>query len=168
MRKYCYSLMICGLLLCASVAQAEPVVSFNPSKTVIGVGDTFTVDIFMTDFPTTQGGGLTLDYRPSVLQAIGVTVNEAQWSFINQPGTIDNTHGIVSDILFSAFPGASSDSTIATIEFEAVGKGSSHLRLTESIKNSFASSGELIEVSFEQGRIRVQGAKRGTAKSAGK
>ncbi len=150
------TLLAAVVLLWAGAMQAQPVVSFSEATTKVTAGETFTVDIVMSDFPVSQGGGLTLRYRPSVLQVTSVTVNDATWSFINKPGNIDNEVGEVKDIIFSAFPGVSGDGVIATIEFGAIKNGRSRLLLEVSPINLFASNGESFVVEFDDAVVQVK------------
>ncbi len=141
------------LLLLGSAVQAEPLVSISPATSKVTVGETFSVDIIMTDFPSCQGGGLSLRFKPSVVKVTKVTVASGTWSFASQGGVIDNDRGRVSDILFSAFPGVTGNGVIATIELQAIGAGRTRLRLRESPRNPFASQGLPLIVNFEKGRI---------------
>ena len=169
MNKLARNLAITVLLCCLGAAQADPTVSITPNKSVVGVGDTFTVDIVMTDFPTTQGGGLSLDYREGVVTVKSVTVNGTAWNFKNKSGTINNDQGILSEVLFSAFPGVTGDATIATVEFEAIRKGRSHLRLSGSDTNPFASAGDTPSVNYTAGAsIRVKPGARNKAQRKNK
>jgi len=151
-----FALLVTAIFIWAGTVQAQPVVSFSKAKTTVTPGEIFSVDIVMSDFPVSQGGGLTLHYRSSVVQVTGVTVNNATWSFINQPGAIDNEKGKVKDIIFSAFPGVSGDGVIATVEFEAIKKGKTRLRLKESSKNPFANNGEPLAVELLNAVVRVK------------
>ncbi len=141
------------LLLLGSAVQAEPLVSVSPAKSRVTVGETFSVDIIMTDFPSCQGGGLSLRYKPSVVKVTKVTVASGTWSFAGQDGVIDNERGRVSDILFSAFPGVTGNGVIATIELQAIGAGRTQLRLRESSLNPFASQGQPFVVTFGKGKV---------------
>jgi hypothetical protein len=114
----------------------------DPSYTRVNIGDAFTIDIVGLDFPETQGGGFTLIYDPNMLNVINVSIDEAQfWTFVNDNGVIDNESGVLSEVNVSEFPGIIGDFTIATIEFLAVGYGTSRFRLTESTGNPWASNG---------------------------
>ncbi len=141
------------LLLLGSAVQAEPLVSISPARSKVTVGETFSVDIIMADFPSCQGGGLTLRFKPSVVKVTKVTVASGTWSFASQGGVIDNDRGRVSDILFSAFPGVTGNGVIATIELQAIGAGRTRLKLQESSLNPFASQGQPFVVTFSKGKV---------------
>ncbi len=141
------------LLLLGSAVQAEPLVTISPATKNVTVGETFSVDIIMTDFPSCQGGGLTLRYKSSVVKVNKVTVASGTWSFASQEGVIDNERGRVSDILFSAFPGVTGNGVIATIELQAIGAGRTGLRMQESSRNPFASQGQPFVVTFGKSKV---------------
>ncbi len=141
------------LLLLGSAVQAEPLVSVSPARSKVTVGESFSVDIIMTDFPSCQGGGLSLRFKPSVVKVTKVTVASGTWSFAGQDGVIDNQRGRVSDILFSAFPGVTGNGVIATIELQVIGAGRTQLKLRESPRNPFASQGRPFVVTFGKGKV---------------
>ena len=87
----------------------------------------------------------------------GVTVNNALFTFFSDPGTIDNTAGKVKDTIFNRFEGASGHFLIATVNFKAMGMGTTSLDLTESSLNPFssASAGSSLKVLFEPGSVTV-------------
>lgn len=149
-----------GILLFMFTALAsaddEAVVSLSKKKIKSNIGSTVTVDLQMSEFPVTEGGGVNIRYNPRVVQINNVTVDASTWNFVNQNGNIDNAYGIVSNILFSSFRGVSGDARIATIELEFVGRGKSKIRLEASDDNPFASNGEPLDVKFRSTRIRVR------------
>lgn len=117
-------------------------VSFGASPADVSVSDVFTIDILGEGFSFSNGGGVNLFYDASILNVQSVSIDDTFWNFSTSTGTIDNVSGQVNDILMSAFPGLTvADFTVATIEFIAVGGGTSSLMLTESIINPWASSG---------------------------
>jgi hypothetical protein len=149
-------LMVAGLLLLASSGvQAVPTVGFNESTVKAGLGETITLDIVMADFPTTEGGGLTLEFNPKVIQVNGVELNDGLWSFATRSGAVDNDKGKVTDLLFSSFAGVSGTAVIATVTLEIVGKGRSQLTLIESQLNPFASDGRPLDVTLKKSVVRV-------------
>lgn len=124
------------------------------------IGNFFSIDILATDFPETQGGGVNLFYDAGIVQVQSVTIDNAVWNFINDPGVIDNSAGEISDILVSAFnvsPLSDPSGTIvvASINFQAVGIGVSLLTLTESGINPWATNGDLVNPTFTVGTVRV-------------
>ena len=155
-------LAIVFLVLPLLAVATEPTVEFSPSRTKVKVGEAVSVDLIMQDFPLTQGGGLTLRFNPSVLQVTNVLVNNSTWDFATRAGSIDNTNGVVSDILFANFQGVSGNIEVASVQFEAIMKGRSKLKLTESegYKPFLNAEGQHIPVVFKLGAIRVSSAKR--------
>jgi len=141
------------LLLLGSSVQADPLVSISPAKKEVTIGDSFSVDIVMTGFHSSEGGGLNLQFRPSVIKVNKVSVNISTWSFASKEGDIDNSRGQVSGILFSTFPGAKGEGVIATVELQAIGTGRTGLQLLESSLNPFASRGQTLVVTFRKGKI---------------
>ena len=140
----------------STLVSAEANVSFSEDVVKSRTGKTFTLDVLMSDFPTTEGGGLVLHFDPSGLQVTNVTVDSSVWQFVNKEGDIDNTDGVVSHILFSSYQGVTANAKIATIEFQAIRKGKSNLILEESASNPFASNGQGIDVTFVPAVIRIR------------
>lgn len=133
-------LLVILLILTARVEAST--VSFNPSGTSVGIGQTFSINLVGTGFTDiVDGGGVNLFYDAAVLAVNSVTVDTTVWDFFDAPGAIDNTSGNVSEIQFASFFGATGNFAIATIDFLAVGAGHSALTLTESVLNPFASGG---------------------------
>ena len=139
-----------------TLVNAEASVSFSKDVIKSRTGNTFTLDVLMSDFPITEGGGLVLHFDPSRLQVTNVTVDSSVWRFVNKDGEIDNTDGTVSGILFSSYQGVTDNAKIATIEFQAIRKGKSNIALEESASNPFASNGQVIDVTFIPTMIRIR------------
>lgn len=152
--------MIVLLLGAAMTVQAEPLVGFSVNRIKVTAGQTFTLDITMQGFPATEGGGINLHYNPAVLKVSRVSVDGTTWTFVNRDGEIDNATGTVADILFSSYAGISDSAIIATVEFVAIDKGRSRLKLETSALSPFASNGEEIAVSYESAKINVRGSVR--------
>ncbi len=151
------TIRILAALLFLTIGSAQAAtVSFDPLASSAGSGDTFFVDVTGSGFPTTEGGGVNLFYDASIVTVTSVSIDAGIWDFVNDFGTIDNGTGTVSDILVSAFPGVATGSfVVATIEFQAVGLGSSPLTITESALNPWASGGSAINPSFQAGSVTV-------------
>ncbi len=143
------------LLLTAQVDAST--VSFVSNPTV-STGQTFTLDLTGSGFTDiVDGGGVNLSFDPAVLGVSRVTVDTSVWEWFDNPGTIDNTAGTVSEIQFASFFDTTGDFAIASIEFNAIGAGTSDLSLTESTLNPFASGGLLLDppVTFLPGSVTV-------------
>lgn len=148
------------LFISAGVAVAAgPTVSVSPQKSATSVGGTVSVDIVIQNFPVSEGGGVNLQFDPSVVKVTGVSVNSAQWNFASNPGTIDNAKGKVSDIWFSSFNGVSGTATVATIQLQALKRGKCPLKISESSINPFASGGQKVAIQLVNGLVQVKGIK---------
>jgi len=132
-----------------------PTVALTSDELTVNNGETFTLDITMSDFPTSEGGGVTVRFDSSMLNVSNVSINSDVWNFVNKVGGIDNVSGVVSDILFSSFGGVSGDNTVATITFNAIDSGSGQISLESSSINPFSSDGSKIAVNFVATAITV-------------
>lgn len=157
MKKTLPGLLFCSGVLLAGIAQAEPMVRLTPEKNDFVTGGTYTLQMVIEQFPRTEGGGLNLQFNPSVLNVVGVQVDNKAWSFVSRNGEIDNEAGEVTGVVFSSFPGLSGNATIATIEIKAIKPGRSLLKLSESMLNPFASDGESINVTLKDAQAKVRG-----------
>jgi len=162
--------LTCSLFLLLFVQGAGAAdVSFSPNPGNVSQDDIFTLEIRGSNFQDeVDGGGINFDFDPSVLQVLSVYIDPSVWNFVNSDGTIDNVVGTVSDVLVTAFPGVTSaDYIVVTIEFQAVGAGSTALALRESLENPFASGGQLINPAFIDGAVNVQGGATGDLNNDG-
>ena len=142
-----------------SLVIAGPLVDFSSGMTRMKVGEAFSLDVVMHDFPNTEGGGVNLLFNPDVLQVNAVTINGDAWDFENRSGEIDNSAGSVSDILFTSYKGVAGEAKVATVEFHAIGRGKTTLYLSESETNPFAAGGERVSVEYGTASVRVRGGK---------
>jgi hypothetical protein len=149
-------LLFSGVLL-SGIAQAEPMVRLTPEKNDFVAGGTYTLQVVIEQFPRTEGGGLNLQFNPSVLNVVGVQVDNDAWGFVSRNGKIDNEAGRVTDVVFSSFPGISGNAVIAIIEIKAIKPGRSLLKLSESMLNPFAGDGEPIDVTLKNAQAKVRG-----------
>jgi len=148
------------VLLLLSMGHANAAtVGFSPSSPTAGIGQSFSIDIVgnFTLLETIEGGGLDLAFDAAVVNVTNVTVNTTLFDFYSLSGTIDNSSGAVSDIIFNTFAGASGNFLIATVDFTALTAGSSGLSLSESFLNPFssASAGASLMVDFQPGNVTV-------------
>lgn len=130
-------------------SKTSPTVSLSSDTVNAYNGETFSLDIVMSNFSTTEGGGVTLAYDASKLAVTNVAVDENVWTFINKNGQVNNAEGSVRDILFSSYQGVSDQAVIATVEFNVLDTGTSSIELTESALNQFAGNGQAITVVFD-------------------
>jgi general secretion pathway protein D len=121
------------LLLLASRMFADVVVvgpASNPS-----VGDTFSINVNVTNISDLYAYQLDLTYDPTLLSAVSVSEGPFLASggttfFI--PGTIDNVGGSVTataDALIGAISGVNGSGTLLTFQFTAIGAGTSALNI---------------------------------------
>ena len=134
---------------------SKPTVALGSEQLNAVVGDIFTVDIAMNNFPTSEGGGVTVKFDASMLNVSDVTINEGSWNFVNKVGSIDNNTGVISDILFSSYQGVAGDSQIATITFSAIASGSSQIVLQGSSVNPFSSNGSVITANYTATNVLI-------------
>jgi len=153
-----------SLLLCSQVNAALITSVQSPYQTSVQypftlVGSVFSVDIIGTDFiSNVDGGGVNLSFDQSMLNVLSVSIDESIWNFGStgiSTGTIDNAAGTVDGIMVNTFADVAGDFVIATIEFEAIGLGSSFLSLTELGINPWASAGSLINPTYESLQVDV-------------
>ena len=137
------------------VGLSGPTVALSSKEVSAEVGETFTLDMTMSDFPTSEGGGVTVRFDANILNVSNVAINSEVWGFINKDGVIGNDSGVVSDILFSSYDGVSGDSKVATITFQAQNSGSSKISLEGSLINPFASNGEKLTVNFIGSDVQI-------------
>lgn len=156
MFKKIKGLIVLGLFVFATIANAESGVSMSESNIHSKVGNTMLVDVLMSDFVFTEGGGIDMHFNPALVQVNSVVVDGDTWGFVNRDGSINNTDGLVSGILFSSYQGLSGNAKIATIELEFVGKGRGEISMSESASNLFAGNGEHLAVTFSSTRIHVR------------
>ncbi|MDH5387580.1 MAG: hypothetical protein OEY06_03915 [Gammaproteobacteria bacterium] len=130
-------------------------VSLSSQNITTRVGDTFTLNLRMSNFSTSEGGGVTVTFNSSMLNVNNVTINTSVWDFVNQVGSINNNTGMVSDILFSSYGGVSSNNDIASIRFTAVGSGSSTIGLQGSSMNPFSSEGQITPANFVNTNVQI-------------
>ncbi len=161
----CLLFVFSTLVNAGEIEEAAANVSFSEEKVKATVGSEFSLDIVMADFPTIEGGGVNLQFDSSVLEVTNVVINSDEWRFVNKTGDIDNSDGVVSDILFSSYQGVTGSASIATIQFKAIGKGHTKLKLKEAKSNPFASAGEKIEVSFDSTKVKVRNNRKNRSKN---
>ncbi len=136
-------------IVTTDAAITGPYVALSKSEVNVNEGDVFTLDVIVNDFVISEGGGVTVFFDPTSVQATTVTVDTSIWDFVTKDGKINNAGGTVSDILFSSYQGVSGNARVATIEFKSIKKGTTELTLKEATANPFASNGEIMAVSFK-------------------
>jgi hypothetical protein len=153
------------LLIVNSIAHAETVkLGFDPEDSgPFSVGANFSVDIIgnYTADDLILGGSVDLIFDSSVVNITNVTVNPEVSDVASEVGTIDNsiaTGGSIDLIGFATFVGVADDFTIATIDAEAVGVGTTSLTLGDPDNPVFqwTSSDNLpVMLEFQEGSVSV-------------
>lgn len=79
MSKLTPSTAIVAVLGCVQSAWADVTVRFDPTDSVVGLGDVFTVDI-IADIPDpVLGWGLDVAFDPSILSQVGLPAIGSSW-----------------------------------------------------------------------------------------
>ena len=127
------------LVLLPKFVNADTVVSVQVLPASVSVGDTFTVNVNITDVTDLFGFGFDLNFDPTILSA--QSVNEG--AFLPGGGTtffiagsIDNVGGSIAgnaDTLLGAISGVSGSGTLLTCQFLAIGAGTSDLSLVNAL-----------------------------------
>jgi Cohesin domain len=127
--------VVIAFVLYALPAGALPILSINPSDPNVDTGDTFSVEVVISDAEDLFAFQLDLGFNPDPLSAL--TVEEG--AFLGSggptffvPGGIDNAGGFVgntANTLLGAVGGVSGDGVLAIFTFRAVGAGVSPITL---------------------------------------
>jgi hypothetical protein len=144
----------------ATAASAAGTLVFSPVDSDAAVGETVVVEVRGQGFSDfVVGGGFDLAFDPAVLSLSSVQIDTAEWEFITNPGTIDNSAGTLTAVWFNAFadPLPTGSFPIATLRFDAVAPGTATLNLLANAGFPFVSDlVELIDVDFsQQGTVSV-------------
>lgn len=143
------------LMLAPTFVQADAVPVVSAPFVTVGVGDTFTIPISITDAVDLTSWQFDLAFNPAIVQAntAGATAGAllpGDW-FFTSPGIIDNTNGDILGV--SAFGSAFSGSgVIADVEFTALSPGVSPLTFSNVFLNLLDSGFEI-----DNGQITVTG-----------
>lgn len=137
------------------ITAAKGTVALTSEQVNAVVGESFTLNITMSDFPTSEGGGVNVQFDASMLNVTDVTINSATWNFISKVDQIDNNAGLISDILFSSYNGVSGDNNIVSITFYAISSGNSQITMTGSPINPFFSAGKKVSASFIPTNVQI-------------
>ena len=153
--------LVVGLFVpCLVSAGPATAVMVEPATKVVGVGEDFTVDIFVNPDTDIAGAQFSLSFDASILQANSVTEGNlfsqggASTFFI--PGTINNTAGTITNVAgATAIPGASvsQSGTFATVSFTATAVGTSAVHLSNVIVGS--PQGQAVAITVSDGSVTV-------------
>ena len=165
--------LVIGLFVpCMVSADPETAVTVEPASKVVGVGETFTVDIVVDPDAEIGGAQFSLSFDPSLVTANDVIEGNllsqggASTYFIS--GAIDNAAGSITGV-FGAITAdgetVSQSGVFATISFTAgAAVGTSALDLTNVIVGD--SQGQAMDIEVTDGRVSVIGAAHRIGKAA--
>jgi hypothetical protein len=135
-------------------------VTVEPASKVVGIGDIFTVDIFIDPDTNIAGAQFNLSFDALVVTANGVTegnlLSQGGASTFCMTGTIDNLAGTITDVVGAvAAPGASvsASGTFATVSFTAMAAGASALDLSNVIVANIL--GQAVAMTVTGGSVTV-------------
>src|SRR5262245_15063208 len=131
-------LLLLGVLLSASASQASQVV-FDRTSASVTLNNSLQISLLGTFSPASEGGGVNLSFNPSQLRITNITIDATSWPFFRQTGTLNNTAGTLTDLVFASDVARLGPVPIATITFQAIGTGTSSLQLTASALTPFGS-----------------------------
>ncbi len=122
-------------LLAPALVKAAQIQTISAPFVTVGVGDTFTVPVSITDTPDLTSWQFDLAFDPSIVNADSVTEGPLMSSFGMTsfgPGVIDNTSGLISlvtDSYVDLPPDPSGSGVLADVDFTALAPGVSPLTL---------------------------------------
>ena len=151
--------MLCALgvatqLLCGSGIVFADTVSFNPSTSDVGIGDTFAVNIVGNSFTELAGGTIDLGFDSSLLTIDSVTVNSTLFDFLPDGGgpAMGDTWPNIGFDTFVDDP-ASGNFTIATITLTSKSSGAARLSILGS--SQFFSATAQLSPALVDGTVNV-------------
>ena len=152
-RKIVVAIMLMSL---AGMSYAESTVSFAGKNYRASVGETFSVDIVLSDFQQTRGGGIILQFDPAVLSISDVTIDTGTWAFRKIFGLEGGSNGTI-EIWFASWNLVSGNAPVATVTFEPISAGNAPLRLMKSERNPFISGENVpLQVSIKKSVVHVR------------
>jgi MYXO-CTERM domain-containing protein len=147
------------LLGSALGAHAAGNLVLSPAATTAAPGDSFVLTVSGSGFTdNVVGGGFNLSFDPAVLSLTSVSVDTVTWEFVSSNGQIDNALGTLTDVYFNSFRAVlpTGAFNVATLQFTALGSGSSAVQLGASPSFPFASDlGDVIAVNFGSANVAV-------------
>lgn len=147
------SILFSGHLSAATITWDSPTTNVNTN-------DIFTVNVVGNNFlSNVNGGGVNILWDPTILNVLSISINETVWDFGGfgiSTGTIDNQNGTVDGIMVNTLSNVIGSFDIASIQFQAVGLGTSTLALTEYVLNPWASGGSRINPDFVDASVSVE------------
>ncbi|NOT86403.1 MAG: hypothetical protein HOP02_16840 [Methylococcaceae bacterium] len=124
-------LMLAGLVALFALPIQASVISITPSTSTVNVGQSFSLNVNVSEISDLYAFQFDLGYDPSVISATSISEGgflSTGGSTLFIGGTIDNANGTISntsDLLNGAIPGVTGSGILATIDFTALTAGSS-------------------------------------------
>jgi hypothetical protein len=149
--------------LWARSVAAAPILSIQPSTLSVNKGDSFSLDINITDVTDLYGFQFDLLYDPTILTAAAVTEGTflaAGGPTVFIPGDSASTPGDISftiGLLLGAVSGVSGNGTLAQFDFTAASAGSSGISLSNLILQD--SLGNIIDAPSLNASVQVNSPK---------
>jgi hypothetical protein len=130
-KKIIGALLLLWIGLAGTPVVTATTISIEPTPSTFSVGDTFSLNIVVTDVIDLYGFQFDIEFSPSILSATGITEGAfllSGGSTLFIPGAIDNVLGTISftgDTLLSAPPGVDGSGILASVTFQALVAGTS-------------------------------------------
>jgi general secretion pathway protein D len=148
-------------LLLALTAAPAATLSIDPSSLTVGVGQSFDLNVDIANVSDLFAFQFDIAFNPAVLSATSVSEGSflpggGTTAFV--PGTIDNTAGkiaVTADALVGMVPGVSGSGVLATLQFSAIGVGTSPISLSNIIL--LDSGFNSIDVTSSDGSVTANG-----------
>jgi hypothetical protein len=156
-----FLLVVSLFVPCTAFADSATVVMVEPTSKVVGIGDTFTVDIFVDPDTAIAGAQFDLSFDALVVTVNDVTegdlLSQGGASTFFMSGKIDNVAGTITSVAgATAIPGASvsQPGTFATVSFMAgTAVGTSALDLTSVIVGNL--QGQSVAITVSDGSVTI-------------
>lgn len=154
--------LVVGLFVpCLVSAGPATAVTVEPVSKAVGIGDDFTVDVFVDPDTDIAGAQFSLNFDASIVMANSVTegnlFSQGGAPTFFMPGTIDNMAGTLTNIAgATAIPGASvsQSGTFATISFTAgTTTGTSALHFSNVVVGNL--QGQAVAITVSDGSVTV-------------
>jgi hypothetical protein len=153
--------LLVGLFVpCVVSAGPATAVTVEPVSSKVGIGETFSVDIFIDPDTDIAGAQFSLSFDPAFVTANSVTegnlLSQGGAPTFFLPGTINNTAGTITNVAgATAIPGASvsQSGTLATISFTAIAVGTSALHFGKVVVGNL--QGQAVAITVSDGSVTV-------------
>jgi hypothetical protein len=156
----CIAMLVLALGFATGPAYSDPILSIEPSASTVAAGDSFSVDISITNVTDLFAYQFDIGFNPALVLATSITEGAflpggGTTFFI--PGAIDNTGGAITSTagsLIGAISGVNGSGILATATFNALTAGTSPFTLSNIslLDTSFA---DITPTSIQNGSIDV-------------